>query len=174
MRIKIIAAIFICFYSSRGFSQTRTVLHTFERHLLDKPDINLNGIMYFYGERKEDYTIRLFSDSTFAITYFYTATGNYYPNYKDYETATGSFYSKDGIIYLIRNNSVFSGSLFSLREISLRSSPPKKLEQMLTLSVPIKIEYSDNSLALYSTGEWAMIFMKKIPKNILSYSLMPG
>jgi hypothetical protein len=161
MRTKIIATIFICFYSSLGFSQTRTLLHTFERHLLDKPDLNMNGVMNFYGERKEDYTIRLFSDSTFTITYFYTATGNYYPNYKAYETATGSFYNKDGIIYLIRNNSVFPASLFSLRQINFGTSAPKKLEQMLTLSVPVKIEYSDNSLALYNTGGWSMIFMKR-------------
>jgi len=119
--------------------------------------------MHFYGERKEDYTIRLFSDSTFAITYFYTATGNYYPNYKSYETATGSFYNKDGIIYLIRNNQVFLAPLFSLREISFSTSVPKKLDQMLTLGVPVKIEYSDNSLALYN-GEWSMIFTKRALK----------
>ena len=161
MRTKIIATIFICFCSSLGFSQTRTLLHTFERHLLDKPDPAMNGIMSFYGERKEDYTIRLFSDSTFAITYFYAATGNYYRNYKTFETATGSFYNKDGIIYLIRNNSVFSNSPFSLREITLDASEPKKLEQILNLAVPVKIEYSDNSLALYNTGGWSMIFMKR-------------
>ena len=118
----------------------------------------MNGIMYFYGERKEDYAIRLFSDSTFTITYFYTATGNYYPNYKAYETATGNFYNKDGIIYLIRNNSVFSTSLFTLREINFGNSAPKKLEQILTLGVPVKIEYSNNSLALYNDGGWSMIF----------------
>ena len=125
------------------------------------PNPNMNGIMYFYGEKKEDYTIRLFSDSTFTITYFYTATGNYYPNYKTFETVNGSFFNKAGVIYLVRNNPVFYSSLFSLREISFGSLAPKKLEQMLTLGVPIKIEYSDNSLALYNTGEWSMIFMKK-------------
>lgn len=161
MHIKIIATIFICFYASLVFSQTRTLLHTFETHLLDKPNPNLNGILYFYGERKEDYTIRLFSDSTFTITYSYTATGNAYPNYKTLETATGSFFNKGGFIYLIRNNSVFSGFLFSLREINLGTSTLKKLDQMLSLGVPVKIEYSDNSLALYNAGGWSLIFTRK-------------
>jgi len=117
--------------------------------------------MYFYGERKEDYTVRLFSDSTFTLTYFYTATGNYYPNYKTFETVTGSFYNKAGVIYLVRNTPVFYSSLFSLCEINFGTTAPKKLERILNLAVPVKIEYSDNSLALYSTGEWSMIFIKK-------------
>jgi hypothetical protein len=45
---------------------------------------------------------------------------------------------------------------------------------MLAPGVPVKIEYSDNSLAVYNTGGWSMIFMKKIPKDLLSYSLIPG
>lgn len=155
MRIKIIAAIFICFYSNLAFSQTKTLLHSFERHLRAEPDRNLNGLIYFFGEKKEDYTISLFSDSTFTITYFYSGTGNYYPNYKTFETVIGNFFKKVGVIYLVRNNLV----LYSTQ--SFLDSVPKRLEQMLAPGVPVKIEYSDNSLALYSTGEWSMVFMKK-------------
>lgn len=172
MRIKTIATIIICFYSGLSFSQSKKLLHSFEQHFRSTPDPGLNGICYWYGEKKEDYTINLFSDSTFTITYFYTATGNYYRNYKTIEIATGSFYNKGGIIYLIRNSSVFSNSSFSLREINLGISAPKKLEQMLALGVPAKIEYSDNSLALYSTGEWSMIFMKKIAENLIAHRLI--
>lgn len=155
MRIKIIATIFIFFCSSPGFSQTKTLLHTFESHLLDKPDPNMNGVMNFYGKKKEDYTVRLFSDSTFIINYSYSATGNYYRNYKTSETAIGSFFNKAGVIYLIRNNLILYSNQFSLDSI------PKRLEQMLAIGVPVKIEYSDNSMALYNAGGWSMIFMKK-------------
>ncbi len=155
MRIKIIATIFICFYSNLGFSQTSKLLHRFYHNSRVKPDPSLNGIMYYFGEKKEDYTIRLYSDSTFSITYFYSATGNYYENYKTFETAIGRFFNKDGVIYLVRNNIVLYSTEFSL------SSIPKRLEQMFAPGVPIKIEYSDNSLALYSSVEWSMIFMKK-------------
>jgi hypothetical protein len=154
MRIKIIAAIFIFFYSMPGFSQTRTLLHTFESRLRNNPSA-MNGVMNFYGERKEDYTIRLFSDSTFTINYSYSATGNYYRNYKTSETAIGSFFNKDGVVYLVRNNLVLYSNQFYLDSI------PKRLEQMLALGVPVKIEYSDNSMALYNAGGWSMVFMKK-------------
>lgn len=106
-------------------------------------------------ERKEDYTIRLFSDSTFTINYSYSATGNYYRNYKTSETATGSFFNKDGVIYLVRNNLILYSTQSSLDSI------PKRLEQMLVVGVPVKIEYSDDSLALHNIGGWSMLFMKK-------------
>jgi hypothetical protein len=93
MRINIIAAIFICFCSNLGFSQSRTLLHTFERHLVDQPSA-MNGVMNFYGKKKEDYTMRLYSDSTFSINYYYSATGNFYRNYKTSEIAIGSFFNK--------------------------------------------------------------------------------
>lgn len=157
-RLKITVTILICFYSGIVFSQTKTLLHTFERHLLDK--CSQMGVMNLYGERKEDYTIRLFSDSTFVITCFYTSTGNCYDNYRLFETAIGNFYNKDGVSYLVRNNPVFSYPLFSLRQINLNGSGPKKLEYRLAINTPVKIDYSDNGLALYC-GELSMIFMKK-------------
>lgn len=69
---------------------------------------------------------------------------------------------------MVRNNLVLYSTQSSLDSI------PKRLEQMLAPGVPVKIEYSDNSLAVYNTGGWSMIFMKKIPKDLLSYSLIPG
>jgi len=163
MRIKIIAALFFCFYFSPAISQDKKLLHSFEKHIRREPDIRMQGLIYFYGECKEDYIISLFSDSTFLISYSYSGTGNYYPNYKKHELAEGSFFNKAGIIYLVRNSSVVESveMLFKLPSTVPKNDMPKQLEQLLTVNAPLKIEYSDISLTFYNSAGAFMNFTKE-------------
>jgi hypothetical protein len=150
MRIKIIATIFICFYSGLSFSQTKKLLHYFERHSEIFPNVHNVGCRGMdYTQSKEDYAISLFSDSTFVMSY--SRTGNRFP--EQHEVATGKFFKENDSMYLIGDSII--GKFF-------KSSPDEvsRLEEVFNIGVPLRIEYSNDGMSFYNSAGPFLIFKK--------------
>jgi hypothetical protein len=150
MRIKIIATIFVCFFTIASFSQTKKLIGTFERHFEFsslKPQSSCWGpTEYIWGY--EDYVISLFSDSTFSLAYF--KKGSQYVGYKSNEIAHGYLFSKDDTSYLVKNK----------RDSELFKSIPDKsrLDQVFLNNIPLKIVYNNDSLMVYNSAGPALVF----------------
>jgi len=147
MRIKIIAAIFICFYSNQIFSQTKKTV-SYEWHL-EVPDRPESCWIPPVTGGFENIIIYLFPDSTFMCTY--SSDGNLHPECKTKETARGRIISKDGSLYLVRNA---GGNEFITD--SLRS----RLEQFFATDLSTRIGYSGDKLFVYSQADPYLVFRK--------------
>jgi hypothetical protein len=152
MCIKIIATIFICFYSCLGFSQTKQSLQYFERHSEISP--RFQGSCWGMGQYrycKEDYAISLFSDSSFFISY--SRTGNLYPEL--YQILEGNFFKNNDGIYLIRDSVI---SKFSKNPLAGGG-----LEQVLNIGIPLRVEYTDDAMSFYNSAGPFLFFKKTNP-----------
>lgn len=168
MRIQIIAAIFICFYSNLSHSQiSKTVSYEWHLEVPDRPESC--WIPPVKGGF-ENIIIYLFPDSTFMCTY--SSDGNLHPECKTRETIRGRILIKDGSIYLVRN----AGGNEFLTD-SLRS----RLEQFFAADLFTRIGYSGDKLFVYSQADPYLVFRKtnffsrdkrnKVPAKYLPISL---
>lgn len=153
MSIKFFATIVISLFSVVCFSQTKKLLHSFERHF---EAYNYNAqLSSCWGPRVflwgcEDYTINLFSDSTFHLTY--SQKGNLSTDYKKTETANGRFFTKSDTVYLVQikaTNNELDKSLYK-----------SKLDEVLYNGIPLRIHYTADSLLFYNIVYPFMIFQK--------------
>ena len=153
MRIKIIAAIFICFYSSVIFSQTKQLRQYFERHF-ETSQPRFGGScwgMKQYRHCKEDYAISLFSDSTFVISY--SRTGNLYPEL--YQILGGNFFTNNDGIYLIRDTVV--------NTVSKNPFSGGRLEEVFNIGIPLRVEYTNDDMSFYNSAGPFLSFKKTNP-----------
>ncbi|WP_462262446.1 hypothetical protein [Ferruginibacter sp.] len=174
MSIKFFATIVISLFSVVCFSQTKKLSHSFERHF---ESYNYNSqISSCWGPRFflwgcEDYTINLFSDSTFHITY--SQKGNLSIDYRKTETANGRFFTKSDTVYMVQIKA-------TINELD-KSLYKSKLDEVLYSGIPLRIHYTEDSLLVYNTVCPFMIFQKvsffdkykNQPKPSLIYPLSP-
>jgi hypothetical protein len=151
MKVKIIAAIFICFYSGLGFSQTKKVLCFFDGEIA----VSEGNVSCFgggnYKSGKEHYSISLFSDSTFLISY--SRKGDVFPDYMKNEIATGRFYNQNDSLNFITK---------TIAEVM--PVPDKHKASRLGQSfggLPLRVEFSADNLSFYNSAGGCFITLYK-------------
>ncbi len=158
MRIKIFTAIIIAFFPITSFCQTKTLLHSFQRHfeVKDKYTAQCFGPKYIKGWF-EDFEINIFSDSTFIMEYSCSGKSDGYHGYVKNEVVKGGYYKENDSIFLVKNKSEqFSKVIHAL----------STLNGLFNNEQPIWISFTNDSLLIYKEETAPLVFTKT---SILSW-----